>query len=329
MKSIRACADPMQKNLFLQSLQNRNEVLFYRTLIDNIQELAPIVYTPVIGLVCQKFGGTFRQPRGMYFSGRDRGFMSSMVYNWPEDNVDVIVVTDGSRILGLGDLGANGMGIPIGKLALYVAAGGIHPAKVLPVMLDTGTNNEELLEDPFYLGMQHPRLQGQDFFSLVDEFMQAVKHRWPNCLVQFEVTRALIPVEPCTFSLSIPPPFASSPRLLQDFSSDHAAEVLEKYRDTHLCFNDDIQGTGATALAGILSAVAASGSSLEDQRIVIVGAGSAGLGVGVNVLQVTTLHTVLLIIVVLIATPYSRDCCTLCFASTGPEAGRIVHGGGC
>lgn len=176
-----------------------------------------------------------------------------MVYNWPERDVHVIVVTDGSRILGLGDLGANGMGIPIGKLSLYCAAGGIAPHRVMPVVLDVGTDNEELLNDKFYLGVQKPRLQGSKYYHLVDEFIQAVRHRWPNVLIQFE-----------------------------DFSSDKAQKLLNKYRHDILCFNDDIQGTGATTLAGILGALRAKGeqpNSLGDQRILIAGAGSAGIGV--------------------------------------------------
>ncbi|EQC31933.1 hypothetical protein SDRG_10450 [Saprolegnia diclina VS20] len=248
--------DPLRKSIFLSELQNRNETLFFRLLIDNIEEMAPVVYTPTVGQVCQKFGSMFRRPRGMYFSSADRSQFASMMYNWPSDDVEVIVVTDGSRILGLGDLGVNGMGIPIGKLALYTAAGGIDPKKVLPVVLDTGTNNESLLNDPYYMGMQHRRLEGDEFWSMIDEFMRAVRHRWPRALVQFE-----------------------------DFSSDHAADVLAAYRLKQLCFNDDIQGTGATVLAGALSACARVQVPLKDQRIVVLGAGSAGLGVSTTLLQ--------------------------------------------
>ena len=248
--------DALRKNMFLTDLHNRNETLFFRLLIQHIEEMAPIVYTPTVGLACQKFGGTFRRPRGMYFSSMDRGHFGAMMYNWPCDEVEIIVVTDGSRILGLGDLGANGMGIPIGKLALYTAAGGVDPRKVLPVMLDTGTNNKELLNDPFYLGSQHPRLEGEEFWSMIDEFMRAVRYRWPNALVQFE-----------------------------DFSSDHAADVLNAYRLKQLCFNDDIQGTGAVVLAGSLSACNITKIPLKDQRIVVLGAGSAGLGVATTLLQ--------------------------------------------
>jgi malate dehydrogenase (oxaloacetate-decarboxylating)(NADP+) len=194
----------------------------------------------------------------MYFSSADRGLMHTMAYNWPHNEVEVIVVTDGSRILGLGDLGANGMGIPIGKLALYVSAGGIDPRKVLPCMLDLGTDNQSLLQDPWYLGMTHPRLRGDEYYSLVHEFVSAVHHRWPNALIQFE-----------------------------DFSSDKAATILETYRADHLSFNDDIQGTGSVTLGALMAAVRTQGpgAKLSDQRIVICGAGSAGMGVGQSVLD--------------------------------------------
>ena len=182
-----------------------------------------------------------------------------MTYNWPYDDVQIIVITDGSRILGLGDLGANGMGIPIGKLALYSAAGGIHPRRVLPVMFDAGTNNKALLNDEFYLGMSHPRLKGQEYFSLLDEAICALKSRWPNALIQFE-----------------------------DFASEYASTILQTYRKTHLCFNDDIQGTGAVTLAGVLCGLRKRGlqpSDIKNQRIVVCGAGSAGLGVATTLLQ--------------------------------------------
>jgi len=215
--------------------------------------MAPLIYTPTVGQACKEFASRFRRPRGMYFTEEDRGHMASMIYNWPHRDVHVIVVTDGSRILGLGDLGANGMGIPIGKLSLYCAAGGIAPHRVLPVVLDVGTDNQELLDDKFYLGVQKPRMKGKEYFDLVEEFMLAARYRWPDALIQFE-----------------------------DFSSDKAQKLLNLYRHDHLCFNDDIQGTGATTLAGLLSALRAKGESVEslgDQRIVIAGAGSAGIGV--------------------------------------------------
>jgi len=243
----------IRKNIIIEDLHDRNETLYHRLLVDHIEELAPIIYTPTVGQVCKEFAERYRRPRGMYFCEEDRGHMAAMVHNWPHDDVRVIVVTDGSRILGLGDLGANGMGIPIGKLSLYCAAGGIAPHRVLPVVLDVGTDNEELLNNPFYIGTQKKRLQGPAYYHLVDEFMQAVRHRWPKVLVQFE-----------------------------DFSSDKAQKLLNKYRHSQLCFNDDIQGTGATTLAGVFGALRAKGESVDalgDQRIVIAGAGSAGIGV--------------------------------------------------
>jgi malate dehydrogenase (oxaloacetate-decarboxylating)(NADP+) len=243
----------IRKNLMLEDLHDRNETLYHRVIVDHIEEVAPLIYTPTVGQACQEFATRYRRPRGMYFTEEDRGNMAAMVYNWPHKDVHVIVVTDGSRILGLGDLGANGMGIPIGKLSLYCAAGGIAPHRVLPVVIDVGTDNEELRNDKFYLGVSQPRLKGDAYFHMLDEFMAAVRFRWPNVLVQFE-----------------------------DFNSSVAQTLLDKYREDHLCFNDDIQGTGATALAGLLSAIRAKGeevTALGDQRIVIVGAGSAGMGI--------------------------------------------------
>jgi malate dehydrogenase (oxaloacetate-decarboxylating)(NADP+) len=259
LNAIRSEESDIKKNIILEDLHDRNETLYHRILVDYMEEMAPLIYTPTVGQACKEFGIRFRRPRGMYFTEEDRGHMASMVYNWPHKDVRVICVTDGSRILGLGDLGANGMGIPVGKLSLYCAAGGIAPHRVLPVVIDAGTDNEELLESEFYLGVPKKRIRGADYFQLVDEFMQAVRHRWPNVLVQFE-----------------------------DFSSDKAQLLLNYYRDDHLCFNDDIQGTGATTLAGILGALRAKGedvTSLGDQRIVIAGAGSAGIGVAQVLLQ--------------------------------------------
>mmetsp|Transcript_14650 Transcript_14650/g.19118 ORF Transcript_14650/g.19118 Transcript_14650/m.19118 type:complete len:622 (+) Transcript_14650:485-2350(+) len=259
LASLREETSNIKKNIMLEDVHDRNETLYHRILVDHIEEVAPLIYTPTVGQACKEFGDRFRRPRGMYFTKEDRGHMASMVYNWPHNDVRIICVTDGSRILGLGDLGANGMGIPIGKLSLYCAAGGIAPHRVLPVMLDMGTDNEELLESETYMGTRERRLHGEEFYELADEFMQAVRHRWPNVLVQFE-----------------------------DFSSDKAQILLNKYREHHLCFNDDIQGTGATTLAGILGALRAKGeevSSLGKQRILIAGAGSAGIGVAQVMLQ--------------------------------------------
>ncbi|XP_061340134.1 NAD-dependent malic enzyme 59 kDa isoform, mitochondrial-like [Gastrolobium bilobum] len=237
----------------LNRLHDRNETLYYRVLIDNIKEFAPIIYTPTVGLVCQNYSGLFRRPRGMYFSAKDKGEMMSMIYNWPAHQVDMIVLTDGSRILGLGDLGVQGIGIPIGKLDVYVAAAGINPQRILPVMLDVGTNNQKLLEDRLYLGLRQPRLEGEEYISVVDEFMEAVHARWPKAIVQFE-----------------------------DFQMKWAFETLERYQKRFCMFNDDIQGTAGVALAGLLGTVRAQGQPLSDfvnQKIVVVGAGSAGLGV--------------------------------------------------
>jgi len=256
---LRNTESVIQKHIRLEDLHDRNETLYHRVLVDHIEEMAPLIYTPTVGQACQEMSVHFRRPRGMYFTEKDRGDMAGMVYNWPQSEVRVIVVTDGSRILGLGDLGANGMGIPIGKLSLYCAAGGIPPHRVLPVVLDVGTDNEELLNDEVYLGVKKRRLRGKEYYHLVDEFMKAVRHRWPNVLVQFE-----------------------------DFDSTVAQPLLDKYREDHLCFNDDIQGTGATALAGLLGALRAKGedvNSLGDQRIAVVGAGSAGIGIAQVVYQ--------------------------------------------
>eukprot|EP01103_Thecamoeba_quadrilineata_P014842 TRINITY_DN4528_c0_g1_i2.p1 TRINITY_DN4528_c0_g1~~TRINITY_DN4528_c0_g1_i2.p1 ORF type:complete len:504 (+),score=105.86 TRINITY_DN4528_c0_g1_i2:239-1750(+) len=259
MVRYRGIESDLDKHLFLGALMDRNETLFYRILMENIKDMAPIVYTPTVGQACIKFGQIYRRPRGMYFSREDIGQMTTMVYNWDSDDVDVIVVTDGSRILGLGDLGVHGMAIPIGKLALYVSAGGIHPRKVLPVTIDVGTNNPKLLNDSLYLGLADRRLEGAEYARVIDEFMYAVYQRWPDVLVQFE-----------------------------DFSNNNALPLLNKYRDRFLCFNDDIQGTGSVALAGVLSSLKAQGLKAHDivnQRIVCLGAGSAGLGVVNSIYQ--------------------------------------------
>ena len=253
MAKLRAIEDPLEKNLSLRALHDRNETLFHRVLVDHVEEVAPIVYTPTVGLVCQKYSANFARPRGLLFTPQDKGSMGINMENWPHSSCQVVVVTDGSRILGLGDLGANGMGIPVGKLALYCAYGGIAPHRVLPVQLDFGTDNEALLSDPQYTGVRQPRLKGDEYFALVDEFVQAVFRRYPKALLQFE-----------------------------DFSSDKASVLLDKYRDRYLCFNDDIQGTGATVLAGVLGALRMTGKSpeaLAGLKVAVVGAGSAGIGV--------------------------------------------------
>lgn len=250
MKHVRALPDNLSKAVYLQDVHNRNETLYHRVLVDHIEEVAPLVYTPTVGEACVEFGHQFRRPRGMYFSLNDRGMFSQMVHNWPHSDVHVIVVTDGSRILGLGDLGVHGMGIPIGKLALYCAAGGIAPHRVLPVTIDAGCNNVNLRKDPDYLGVRQERLTGAAYYEMMDEFIAAVFGRWPDVVVQFE-----------------------------DFESSKAIHLLDRYRHKYRVFNDDIQGTGCVTLAGIMSAARNAGSSIKDMRFLCAGSGSAGLGV--------------------------------------------------
>ncbi|KAJ2998017.1 Malic enzyme [Globomyces sp. JEL0801] len=255
----------MQLYKDLCALQDRNETLYYRLLMDDFEKLAPIIYTPTVGQACLKSHAIYRQARGMYFSTQDRGHFASMTYNWPHD-VQIIVVTDGSRVLGLGDLGVNGMPISVGKLSLYVSAGGIPPEGVLPVVLDVGTNNESLRNNPLYLGVPEPRLEGEDYYNFLDEWLHAIYSRWPRALVQFE-----------------------------DFKNPHAQELLNKYRDRFCCFNDDIQSTGAIALAGVLSSLKARGlnyTDLANEKIVCVGAGSAGIGVCETIVEAMILSGV-------------------------------------
>jgi len=245
--------DNIRKWKVLQSVQDRNETLFYRLLMDNFTEMAPIIYTPTVGWACSHFSHLYRRSRGMYFCRYDRNEMASMVYNWDSDEVDAVVVTDGSRVLGLGDLGMGGLGISIGKLDLYVAAGGFHPRRVLPCVIDVGTNNQKLRADPRYLGDREDRLEGDEYYELIDEFMAAIKLRWPRALIQFE-----------------------------DFQSKHAVHLLARYKKEYLMFNDDIQGTAATVLAGLYGAMKVRGltpADLKDQKILVAGAGSAGSGV--------------------------------------------------
>eukprot|EP00903_Cladosiphon_okamuranus_P012961 g12100.t1 len=245
--------DNIRKWEYLKGIQAQNETLFYSVLMNNFAEMASVVYTPTVGWACLNFSRMFRVARGMYFSAKDRGHMVSIAYNWPSHEVDAIVVTDGSRILGLGDLGMNGMAISVGKLDLYVAAAGFHPARVLPCVIDVGTNNKQLREDQSYLGLNQERLEGEEYLQVVDEFVAAAKARWPKVLIQFE-----------------------------DFRTEYASKLLERYRYQHLCFNDDIQGTAATALAGIYAGLAATGRPYGDirhLRFVVCGAGSAGMGV--------------------------------------------------
>lgn len=241
----------IERYIFLTALQDRNETLFYSTLVNHIEELMPLIYTPTVGQACSEFAHIFRRPRGFYITPDDRGLIREMLDNWPNDDVKVIVVTDGERILGLGDLGANGMGISIGKLSLYIACAGIHPSQCLPVMMDVGTNNVNLREDPLYLGYPSERIHGAAYSDLIDEFMSAARAKFPDVLIQFE-----------------------------DFLTPNAYSLLNRYRDQQLCFNDDIQGTAAVALAGVLSSTKATGKAYKDLKIMFLGAGSAATGIG-------------------------------------------------
>ena len=240
----------IDRYMVLSSLQERNERLFYQTLIAHIDRILPLIYTPTVGDACREFSHIAREPKGIFITPDDRGKVKKLLGNWPQKDVKVIVVTDGQRILGLGDLGANGMGIPIGKLALYTACAGIDPAACLPVTLDVGTNNEALLADPLYLGYPKRRLEGPAYLDLVDEFVGAVQDRYPGALIQFE-----------------------------DFLTPNAYTLLRKYRDRVLCFNDDIQGTAAVALAGVLASTRITGVPFKDLRIMFLGAGSAATGI--------------------------------------------------
>lgn len=242
--------DDLERHIYLRALQDTNEVLFYRLLLDHIEEMTPMVYTPVVALACQQFSHIYRRPRGLFISYPLRDSIPALLRNRPNPEVDVIVVTDGERILGIGDQGAGGLGIPIGKLSLYTLIGGIRPERTLPIVLDVGTNNEERLRDPEYLGWRHERVTGQEYFDFIAQFVQAVKQELPETCLQWE-----------------------------DFATPHARPILDRYRDQTLTFNDDIQGTAAVVLGAIVGAVKVTGKSLKDQQIVFLGAGSAGIGV--------------------------------------------------
>lgn len=250
MQSLRRKESDLERYILLNALQDRNEQLFYTVVVQHIEEIMPLIYTPTVGQACKEFSHIFRQTKGFYITPEDKGSIRKILDHWPEPDVRVIVVTDGQRILGLGDLGANGMGIPIGKLALYTATAGIPPHQCMPVMLDVGTNNQELLDDPFYLGWPKHRLEGSGYLDLVDEFVQAVQDKFPRALIQFE-----------------------------DFSTVNAYAFLEKYREKVRCFNDDIQGTAAVAVAGIQASTRITGTAFKDLRIMFLGAGSAATGI--------------------------------------------------
>ncbi len=240
----------LEKYIFLVSLQDRNETLFYSLLHRHITEMMPIIYTPTVGLGCQRYSHLFRRPRGLFIAYPHKDKLDMILDNAPLKKVEVIVVTDGERILGLGDLGVGGMGIPVGKLSLYTLCAGIHPATTLPILLDVGTNNKELLNDPLYLGWRHERIRGREYDDFIEAFVSAVMRKFPNVLLQWE-----------------------------DFSKNNANRLLDRYRDRLCTFNDDIQGTGAVTLAGMLAAMRISGRKLKDQRVVILGAGSSASGI--------------------------------------------------
>jgi malate dehydrogenase (oxaloacetate-decarboxylating)(NADP+) len=257
---LRKLTDPLEKFVALNALHDRNESLFFRVLCDNIDEMQPLVYTPTVGLACQEFGHIFQRPRGLFIGANDRGRIAQLLRNWPYQ-AGIIVVTDGERILGLGDLGANGMGIPVGKLSLYTACAGVHPQLCLPVTIDVGTNSAAMLEDQFYVGLRQRRLTGAAYDELLDEFITAASEVFPGVVIQFE-----------------------------DFANHNAFRLLKKYRDRICTFNDDIQGTAAVALAGLFSALRATGGKFSEQKLLFLGAGEAATGIADLVVSAMISH---------------------------------------
>ncbi|MCE8022595.1 MULTISPECIES: NAD-dependent malic enzyme [Halomonadaceae] len=248
------CHSDLERHIHLRAIQDDNETLYYHMVMEHLEEMLPIIYTPTVGQACEEFSNIYRSHRGLFISYPDRERMDDILRSATKDKVKVIVVTDGERILGLGDQGIGGMGIPIGKLALYTACGGISPAYTLPIMLDVGTNNQTLLDDPMYMGWRHPRISQEEYDVFLEDFIAAVKRRWPNVLLQFE-----------------------------DFAQANAVPLLERYRDQLCCFNDDVQGTAAVAVGTLMAACQARDETIADQRVVFVGAGSAGCGIAEQV----------------------------------------------